>query len=279
MKKVILTIFISASISVCFSQTFMKKQIIIPLNNTTGVPFYKDDQTHDFVEDGFDIDSKENFYFLGGDKSTCLAEFSGNKQIYRKTYKEFSTAALYIYRNNLYTFDNSRNNLFVLKLIDGSLIKRYNHISAKHFNSYKFVDSSLVLEYLAGPDFTYEQFNLNGKYIGKVTGSYNIASNIIPEKGENPQCVFLGKWNDKYVFWDIVNSNNTQFEKFWLVDKLGNILATKILPNNNIIFGEDYYEAFPTEHRKVRNGKLYVLGRRGSSALITEVPLDSFFAK
>ena len=61
-----------------------------------------------------------------------------------------------------------------------------------------------------------------------------------------------------------------------MVDKKGRVLASKLLPSN---FSGDGYVSNPPEDRKVRNGSLFVLGRKGKFALITEVPLQSFFYK
>jgi hypothetical protein len=281
MKKAMFIILFLANGFICISQPLIKKQIVIPLNNKLGVPFYKDDITHELVVDGFDIDAKGNFYFLGGDKSTCLAVFLGNKPIYRRTFKWFPTGPIYIYGNDLYTFDNSRtvNNLFVINPTSGTLINKISHISGKHFNSIKFVDSCLILERLGYPNFTYEQFALNGKYLKKADGRYNIDSLIIPEKGTNSKsCLFIGKWQNAYVFSDLTGKN-METQTFWLVDNDGKVRNKRILPNDNKLFGDDFYEAFPTEHLKVRNGNLYVLGRKGNNAVITIVPLDSFFGK
>ena len=264
----------------CFSQILKEKHVLIPLDNTIGVPFYRERELADLVVDGFEIDNKGNFYFMGGNL-TCLAEFSGNKQLFRKTYREFPSSSIYIYNNKLYTFYNrgDNNNLFVIDPSNGLVLKRYNKIADTHFNSYKFVDSSLVVEFSTFPKSVYHLYSLNGKYINNAIGRYNIDTLIVPRSDGNFQANYIGKWGDSNVFWDIVDEKNNQVEKFWLVNKQGKIIATKQLPNNSVIFGNDFYEDFPTEHRKVRNGNLYVLGRKGKNAVITIVPLNSFFSK
>jgi hypothetical protein len=78
-----LTLFLIACAFACFAQTFSKNQIVIPLNNSTGVPFYKDPQLDDLVIFGFDIDEGGRFYFLGGDKTQWLTVFKGTTQLYR----------------------------------------------------------------------------------------------------------------------------------------------------------------------------------------------------
>ncbi len=79
-----------------------------------------------------------------------LAVFSGQitKQIFRKIYKKALDGQLYIYKNNLYTFDQDDNDLIVLNPSNGTLIKKYNHILGKHVDSYFFADSSLIVELL-----------------------------------------------------------------------------------------------------------------------------------
>jgi hypothetical protein len=64
-------------------------------------------------------------------------------------------------------------------------------------------------------------------------------------------------------------------QTFFLISKNGEILNKKSMPNNSI-FGAGYAEN-PSEDRKVRNGYLYVLGRKGQFALITKMPLSSLF--
>jgi hypothetical protein len=278
MKKILLAFLICFNTLFCFSQTFPKKQILIPLSNVNGVPFYKDEELHDLAIDGFEIDNKGNFYFMGGDKMECLAVFSADKQIFRKKYKECPDCHLYIYKDTLYTFNRQTNDLIVLNSLNGSLIKVYNHITSKHFNSYAFADSSLIAEILNYPNRNYEQYTFSGKYVKAVPNSYNITQFTIPKKNAYSDCAFLGKWDNNYIFWAIVDDNDSQIQKFWLVNDKGKMLATKSLQNKGNIFGQIYAEN-PNEHRKVRNGNLYVLGRKGNNALITEIPLDSFFGR
>ena len=87
MKTLALTLFACFNFFICFAQSFVKKQTLIPLSDVNGVPFKKDPELNDLIINGFEIDSKGNFYFLGGEKTVCLAVFAGNKQLYRKTYK------------------------------------------------------------------------------------------------------------------------------------------------------------------------------------------------
>jgi len=277
MKKTLIALLIVLNTSICYSQVFKKRQIFIPLNNIKGVPYLRDKQMDDLIIDGFEIDQKGSFYFLAGGKSVCLAAFSGNKAVFRRNYKEFSAGQLYFYHNGLYTFNKlGKNDLVVINPADGALIKVYNKVNSKHIVSYKFVDSSLIFELIGDPDLFYQEYNLTGKYLKQAPNQYNTEPFIIPIKEKDTHYEFLGKWNEKFVFWNITGDNIDK-QTFWLVGKDGTILAQKTILNNDV-FG-DSYENNPPEHRKVRNGNLYVLGRKGNTALITEVPLASLFRK
>jgi len=272
MKKTALISFILLNSFFCFAQSFPKKQTLIPLSNANGVPFYKDQELSDLVIDGFEIDNKGDFYFMGGDKTGCLAVFSGTKQVFRKNNLRLHNSQIYLCKNNLYTFDHVNNDLIILNPSNGTLIKKYGHITNKGINSYTFADSSLILEILKDTTIFHERYNLTGKFIGKAPNEFDLNPKILPEKDAQ----LLGMWNDNFVFWD-VTGDKLDTETFWLVNKEGKVLATKMLKKTNVIFGIGY--APPTEDKKVRNGSLFVLGRKGNNALITEVPLSTFFTK
>jgi hypothetical protein len=278
MKKLLYILLFIAPRIPCFSQRLIKKTTVIPLDKVKGVPFYKDDE-FGFIVDGFEIDEKNNFYFLGGYPTVHFAVFSGNRQLSRRTFnKSVPPSQLLIYKKNIYTFDQDKNNLYVLDISNGSLTKTYPHILNKHINSYKFVDSTIIVELAVDTSFIYEQYNLSGKYIKRASGPYDIPASVMPLRDQTDSFSLIGKWNNNYVFWGI-GGKNLSSEEYLLINAEGKTLATKLLPGNNSIFGEDYYESFPTEHRKVRNGNLYVLGLKGNNALITEVPLTSLFGK
>jgi hypothetical protein len=277
MKITLLTFLICINALFCFSQTFPKKQTLIPLSNVNGVPFYKDPELNDLGIDGFEIDSNGNFYFLGGDKITCLAVFSNNKPKYRKTYKGFHPTSLYIHDNSLYTFvlgNSGVNDLVNLNLTNGVVKKRYTHLTSKNIAFYTFADSSIVIETLSIDTALFYQYNLKGKYISQVLNQYNISSNILPAKIQQSEWELLGKWNDNFIFW---NTNpESKDEKLCMVNKDGKVIANKTLPAK---FSGNGYVSNLSEDRKVRNGSLFVLGRKGKYALITEVPLQTFFYK
>jgi hypothetical protein len=279
MKKTLLTILICFNTIFCFSQPFPKKQTLIPLSNVNGVPFYKDEELNDIGINGFEIDDKGNFYFLSGDKLACLSAYAGNEQLYRKTYKDFAAGQLHIYKTNLYTFDRLSNDIVVLNLSNGSVTKKYKQITSEDVNSYFFADSSLIVEVASLGNSTYKQYSLSGKYIKLAHSAYNQTPFVTNQAEGRSEAEFLGEWNGNLIFWDLViGKNDSQSQKFWLVNPDSKILATKSIINKADMFGNIYAEN-PEEHRKVRNGNLYVLGRKGNNALITVVPLASFFGK
>ena len=277
MKKAALTLFVCLSALLSFSQTLIKKQTLIPLSNVNGVPFYKDKELNDLIINGFEIDNKGNYYFFGGDNLACLAAFNGNKQIYRKTYKELNSGStLHIYKNSFYSFTFDKNGKFVyikINVPDGSISYMNNQLIPKHFLSHEFVDSCVILNvHYANPTGDYfEQYTLAGQFIKRVANMYGVPFFSVPKDAE-----FLGTWGDKFVFWNVLMDHNGA-EQLLLVSKDGKILSTKILPEDGFS-GEGYGEN-PQEDRKIRNGNLYVLGRKGKYTMITEMSLKSFFGQ
>lgn len=282
MRKILLILLTCLFATFAFSQSFPKKQILIPLNNVNGVPFYKDQELSDIVVNGFEVDAKGNFYFFGG-KLPCLAVFNGTKQVYRKTYKELGSGTeLHFFQDYFYNFafNSKGDQVFVrIRMADGALSIINNPLVLKHFVAHAIIDSYIILQIPAkdSDGFIFEKYDLSGKLIGKAPNEYNIDSRILPEKDAE----FLGMWNGNYVFWNLdFGTGDSQYQIFWVIDKTGKILAKKSLVNRGNIFGRIYAEN-PSEHRKIRNGNLYVLGRSRTSndALITEVPLQTFFYK
>jgi hypothetical protein len=278
MKNLIFIVFCLSG-GVCFSQSFIKKRTLIPLNNLSGVPYYIDKETSDYDVDGFEIDSAGKFYFLGNYQPVTLAVFAGNKQILRKTYKDIAAAQLYIYKNQLYTFNIVPHNvLVVLDKKTGIIKTKYSHgVKNNRPFKYMFVDSSLVTESLVNSQSDFQQYNLTGKHIKPLSSLYNIDSLLILMDMPSNDIFsdkLVGVWNGNYVFYGLTDDQAT--DTYWLVAKNGQVLATKTIPSNNTTFGEGYAEN-PDEHRKVRNSSLYILGRKGKYALITEVSLQDFF--
>lgn len=263
----------------CFnsvSQSIVKKQTLILLSNVAGVPFKKDPDLNDLIISGFEVDVNGNFYFFGGEKTACFVKYSGKKQLFRTTFNNFPTGQLYFYSNKIFTFSYFGNNkIRELNSTNGLFLKENKLPLLKHFNSFLFSDSSLVLEFVLDKgNMAYQQYNLSGQYIKQDSNAYNIESMIIPPKEQYTHLQYIGKWDSSFVFWQ--SSTNSHTELLMLVNPYGRVLQKKYLPEN---FSGACYAENPDEHRKVRNGKLFVLGRKGKFALITEVPLESFFTK
>jgi len=281
MKKVVLLIALSFSILTGFSQNFEIKQVDIPLNNTVGVPYHIDADVNDYAVDGFEVDNKGRFYFMGGKRFASLAIFDGAKQLFRKTYSEFPPGQLYFWKDCLYTLDVNKKDLWVLDPINGAILKKYGHISNQNIDSYLFADSSLIIQTSSGDKIKFDQFNLKGQYLKKAPGESNIPPFLTSQSTGPSQVEFLGEWNGNDVFWDLIDGpGGGQIQRFWNVDQNRTVLGTRDIVNKNNIFGKAFFEN-PQEHRRVRNGNLYVLARsrKSNNAVISIVPLDAFFTK
>jgi hypothetical protein len=272
MKLLVYSLIVCLGPISCLAQTFKKKQILIPLDNSKGVPFHKEAEVNDYYVNGFEIDDNGNFYFLGGDKALCLAVFSGSNLKYRKIYKEIplGTYQLYLSKDTLYTFNSlPPNKIFAIDPANGLIIKTYESMVSEKVNSYSFEEDHLIIQSIGSSDIIYNQYSLTGKLARQGINRYNLPFRI-PVNTE-----FLGMWNDQFVFYRI-SGKNLDKQEFFTTDRSGKVSTSTFLPNTNLIFGNGYAED-PAEDRKVRNGNLYVLGRKGKFALITEIPLQSLF--
>ena len=281
MKIQTLTILLCLGFTICLGQTFVKKQTVIPLNNSNGVPYYIDPDLNDYGIKGFDVDSKGDFYFFAGLRTGCLAVFSGITQKYRQCYANFPANELYVYKDSLYTFfknDSGVNRLIKLNAENGLPQKNYNHLTSKYIDGYKFADGSLILGYYDNTEDSlkekFAQYALNGKFMKRAPGEFNVPATLAPEQGPKAICDYVGRWKGNYVYWSVPMSK-LGIEKLYLVDKTGKVLASGILPRG---FSGDGFADNPGEDRKVRNDSFYVLGRKGKLAVITEVPLADLFA-
>ena len=92
---------------------------------------------------------------------------------------------------------------------------------------------------------------------------------------KNNSIQFLGKWNNAFLFWSW--EYNKDVYKFWLQDGNGKVIATVNIEDK--MFGNSLYgkSGNPNEHRKLRNGSIFILGREGDNAIITELPLKELF--
>ncbi|MBS1531207.1 MAG: hypothetical protein JSU01_12950 [Bacteroidetes bacterium] len=278
MRKTIVFILLFFAQAFAYAQPFQSKRITIPLNQEKGVPFYVDPELSDIGIQGFEIDDKGKLYFLGGKNNLRLAVFSENNCIFSKNYGKATFATLYYRDNKLYSFDRFNKELIVVNAQDGTIIHKLKCVTSKRIDDYFFSDQGIVLSAEASEPPTFDLFDFNGKFIKSVANEYAVLATVFPKAGGE----FLGKWDNNFVFWDLVDDDKThdQMQKFWVIDKTGKTIATRLTPNKLSTFGAIYVEN-PVEHRKVRNGNLYILGRslKSKSALITVVPLKTFFAQ
>lgn len=279
MKRLVLPLLIALIACSCFAQSFPKKQTLIPLSNVDGVPFYIDQDMNDWAIDGFEIDQKGNFYFFGGRGHGCLASFNGAKQVFRKNFIDLSQGGgLYLYKNYLYsfTFDKTGKPVYIkINANIGSFAKMPG--PAKNIGAATdFIDSCMIFEFSdpVPSKAHYDQYSLSGKFLKTSSKLTDIRPIFYPDTSQNYSWSFAGPWNENYVFWGRNGLNAP--DQLCLVDKTGKILAKRTIPNG--LTGKGYFEE-PDEDRKVRNGSFFVLGRKGNYALITEIPLASFFGK
>ncbi|MES2377294.1 MAG: hypothetical protein V4553_11975 [Bacteroidota bacterium] len=271
MKNALLTtLLISFNVAASLSQAI--KQTHIPLDNTSGIPFSK--QQRDVFVDGFEIDKFGNYYFLGGNTiSTWLVKFNGTKSIYRKKQGVNIGQKLYIHNDKVYTFNYLRNTLSVSGM-DGEQISTYKKITPQRINSFRFIDSTLIVDNNDKVDISltnYQLYTLTGQKNGITFNAYNIPEDIVKNK-DIRNSVYLGKWNGKYLFWT-VDDKRLDFEKYFLVNNKGAIEKTKSLNSKPFGHGFEDYEEF----KKLRNGVIYIFGYKGKGGIITQLSVTEMF--
>lgn len=255
-------------------------QVIIRFDNQNGVPHHYDERLYGFMIHGFEVDKKGLFYFFGGEPTT-LACFKKDQQLYRVVHSEISPSQIHSYLDTLYIFDNfyRANNLFSINQKNGELIKVYENITENRINNYHFQDSLLVLNLFdldesvnINSEVYPIAYDLNGLMLQELSNIYGIRKGY--KREDNGE--YMGKWMNFNVFWSLTGANSDAY-RFDLQDNKGNIIYSKILKDE--IFGEALYgmEGNPQEHRKLRNGNVYILGREGDNAIITILPLKELF--
>ncbi len=255
-------------------------QISIKFDNQSGVPHYFDERLYGHMIHGFEVDEEGLLYFFGGEPTTLVC-FKENRQLYRVAHSEISPSQLHSYSDTLYIFDNfyERNNLFSINRKNGELIKASKNITDNRINNYHFQDSLLVLN-LFNLDESVNidsemypiAYDLNGLMLKELPNIYGIRENYKREEdGE-----YMGKWKGHNLFWSLTGANSDEY-RFDLQDDKGNTIHSKIL--KEAMFGEALYgmEGNPQEHRKLCNGNVYVLGRKGDNAVITILRLVKLF--
>lgn len=259
----------------CVSQTTYKK-ITIPLDNVKGVPFSTPEGGLDYGVSCFEVDEQGNVYFLGGQKHTTLAAFKGSTQLFRKEITgEFGDNNLYLYKDKLYVLDRKYNvstrsfvnSLYAFNRINGEIDKK-QILQVKKISDCQFIDTSLIIETVSDKNGTpltaHQQFTLSGKFVRNVGNIYNLPARVLKEYGQ-----LLGKVGANYLFCN--RDFDTKRFEFKLLTREGVIIREKALLAKQ--FGEAFYED-PDDNRKLRNNSVFILGRSGKNALITEIPLS-----
>ena len=271
MKLFFFSFLLSIITIVSNGQSFPIKQLAILLDNDKGVPFYFDREINDIYITGFDVDEKENYYFLGGNEGSILAVFNGSKQIYRKVDKQLSEGASQIYLHNgkLYAFSRISETLFVLDASNGIILKTFAKFVHENLTGFRFFKGSLIAQISY---FNHEKYTLEGTFVKKIDNEYDLPPALAKITKSK---TFLGEWKGNFVCWAYDEKSNADI--YYLVDKMGKTIMSKRIPYNIKIYGDVFAEE-PDYHKVLRNESIYILNRKGKSALITKIPLKTFFS-
>jgi hypothetical protein len=273
------------------SQGSPYKQIRIPLNMQTGIPFVRDAKEDQYIIEGFEVDSSENFYFLAGKAATLACLSKDGKSIYRKTFLNFVPGEMHILGNKIYFFEIGLKSLYTLVEIDksdGMFVQQYPKMIAKVLRSYgsqqldgyqfdEFRDSVLHITYIDSGGVEKPKticFNLRAELIPNCND--HLANS--PAVDSESQYERLGKWGKDYVLGRFDDDNNNKYD-LSLRDSANNEIAKSFVDRRYLgkpMCGE---YCMPKEHRKVRNGKLYMLNRDKNMVVITEIDLAVTFHK
>jgi hypothetical protein len=191
-----------------------------------------------------------------------------------KTFKGYAGSQLYIYDNKVYVLNPVKNNISVYST-NGELVNEVNHFTADTINSYRFIDSTLITDLVTtanGGAWNYCQYNLSGKKKRKINNPYELPSTVYIKDQAKTGVLYLGKWNNKYVFW-FIDDSRMGYEKFWLVNEKGTILSTKYFLSKKFGTGFENLEEF----KKLRNDSIFIFGHDGKDGIVTELPLTGMF--
>jgi len=255
-----------------FSQKYIIGKVTLPLDNKIGVPFSKSHEIDDIYIDGFEVDGKDNFYFLGGENADRFVATNGDKITFRKTFREFAPGAkkLYFDKGELYTLSRyTPVELFAINPVSGGLRTIPIDLKNNKLNGFKFIDAGLILQVFIGSKYAYQQYDLNGNFVGAVPNEDNRPVFNFP-----PYAEYLGLLNGNFLFW-LPNDKVLHADVLVQTDNTGRILVKKALPGESVL-GEPFAEN-PPEHRKYRKGCLYILAQKGKSVLVTKIDVNSFF--
>jgi hypothetical protein len=183
-----------------------------------------------------------------------------------------------------------KNDFYELDAKDGEIIKKQNHIIENEIVDYNFVDSLIVVHLLenpmpneGNPEAFFTLLNLKGEIIGKAenNNSFNLPDSLFPRITKKTHWFyyqFLGRWHGFLLFLHSVSSsgpNGVRCYEFYFVNKKGEVIGVSTSKNRKI-FGKDFCLA-PYEHKKLRNGNIYLLGQEGKNALITELSVEELY--
>jgi hypothetical protein len=265
------------------------KQVHIPLNMQNGVPFVRDPDEDQYFIDGFDVDSNENYYFLAGKAATLACFSKDGKVLYRRFFPNLVPGQMHILGNNLYFFENgikAQNTLVEIDKGTGMFIRQYPKKIEKVLKSYgyrlidgyqfdEFRDSILHITYIDSEGNEKPKticFNFRGELI--LNCSHHLANSLGVEGEKHYE--HLGKWGSDYVLGRFDDDDKNKYD-LSLRDSSNTEIARSFVDRRNL--GEPMCGEYcmPQEHRKVRNGKLYMLNRDKNMAEITEIDLAVIF--
>lgn len=175
----------------------------------------------------------------------------------------------------------------MLDKADGHVLRKEKHIIENPINSYECIDSLFILQLFENNNsvpvqshYVYAILNLEGKIIGKAENqnSHNLPDSLILSNPTHMDIQYLGVWKNNYLFWAwymiTPGPNGDGYYKVYFEDKHGKIIGVSTF--NKKIFGATFYLT-TDELKKLRNGKIYILGQDGKNALITELSVEELY--
>jgi hypothetical protein len=248
------------------------KQMRIPLDVQKGIPFMKGDEG--LRIHGFDVDSNENLYFIGNQEAVLACFSKDGRLIYRKPILNHSPGPIHIVGRELYLFETwngGLNRIIQMDRTTGAIQQEYSNTITKALKSagyksiydYQFSDSGLQLTYLDSEGIDKMKticFNLTGQLMPHCARPADGSEHL----GRFGNDYVLGKFDGENYDLSLRNSADKEISTAYVVLKyLGEPLCG--------------FSCMPQEHRKIRNSKLYMLGRDKNLLLITEVDLAAAF--
>jgi hypothetical protein len=196
---------------------------------------------------------------------------------------------MHILGNRIYYFEiglKSLNTLVELSKNNGMFVQQYPKTISKLLKSYGYQQ----IEY-----YQFDEFSDTVLHITYIDGEgnekpkticFNLRAELIPDCGQHlasgppiaseGRFEHLGKWGNKYVLGRFDDDDNNKYD-LSLRDSANNEIAKSFVDRRYLgdpMCGE---YCMPQEHRKVRNGKLYMLNRDKNMAVITEIDLPTIF--